>query len=512
MNKTKTICIIIIFFMSFLTSFNFYKNVTVKGANIIVDDSGEQDYREIQDAINAASPGDNIYVRDGVYYERLIVNKSIRLIGSGQGFCIIDGNGKGDYVVDVQSDNVDIIGFTIRNKKIGIGIHIEGFNDSLINNNTIRDTHTGVYLKGCMNNSIYHNNFVNNTINAYDDSSNYWDHGYPSGGNYWDDYTGKDLNNNGLGDTPYNIEGDNNLDNYPIYKPMTEQPVASFNYTPINPYTTDIVEFNDTSNDTDGEIVSWLWSFGDGSTSTLQYPNHTYDNGFYVITLNVTDDLGASNETIKNITVLNHPPVADFNYTPISPNDLQDINFSDISTDLDGYIVTWEWDFGDGNTSNLSTLFHKYDDDGIYMVSLTVYDDDGGVDTISRQIEVYNVAPSAGFTFTPYEPNKNDTIMFQDISNDADGFIVSRSWDLGDGTMSNDENPEHRYSYGGTYQVTLVVVDDDGATSTFTNNVRIIEKSAPTEDYTGWIIVLIVFIIIFIALIGIVFYFTKKFG
>ena len=125
---------------------------------------------------------------------------------------------------------------------------------------------------------------------------------------------------------------------------------------------------------------------------------------------------------------------------------------------------------------------------------------------------MFNVAPSAGFRFNPSDPNLNDTIIFQDVSSDPDGYIVSWSWNLGDGTISDEENPSHKYNYGGTYEVTLTVVDDDGAVSTFTNNVRIIEKTAPTEDYTGWIIVLIVFIIIFIAMIGIVFYFTKKFG
>ncbi|UCB59175.1 MAG: right-handed parallel beta-helix repeat-containing protein, partial [Thermoplasmatales archaeon] len=93
----------------------------------------------------------------------------MRLIGSGKGLCIIDGQGKGDYVIDIQSNQVDIIGFTIKNKQIGKGINIDGYNQSLINNNTIRDTQTGIYITNSKNNKIYYNNLINNTNNAYDD-------------------------------------------------------------------------------------------------------------------------------------------------------------------------------------------------------------------------------------------------------------------------------------------------------------------------------------------------------
>ncbi len=100
-----------------------------------------------------------------------------------------------------------------------IGIKIANYsNNNEVRNNSIRDNDGyGIYISSsCYSNVLYHNSFESNVNQANDAGTNTWHNGYPSGGNYWDDYTGNDINGDGIGDTPYNIPGGNNTDNYPL--------------------------------------------------------------------------------------------------------------------------------------------------------------------------------------------------------------------------------------------------------------------------------------------------------
>jgi len=77
------------------------------------------------------------------------------------------------------------------------------------------------------NNSFYHNTFINNSRQVESlNSTNVWDNGYPSGGNYWSDYSGRDANGDGIGDTPYVIDA-GNVDRYPLMRPNAPAPGAS---------------------------------------------------------------------------------------------------------------------------------------------------------------------------------------------------------------------------------------------------------------------------------------------
>jgi parallel beta-helix repeat protein len=104
----------------------------------------------------------------------------------------------------------------------GCGIYVtEVSNNTIINNNISSSKWYGIWLESSTNNKIYHNNFIDNANQSSDDSDygNEWDNGYPSGGNYWSDYTGVDADEDGIGDTPYEIDS-NSQDRYPLTKPI----------------------------------------------------------------------------------------------------------------------------------------------------------------------------------------------------------------------------------------------------------------------------------------------------
>ena len=157
-------------------------------------------------------------------------------------------------------------------------------------------------------------------------------------------------------------------------------------------------------------------------------------------------------------------PVAAFTWEPSQPRDIDEIKFNaNSSYDINGFIANYTWNFGDGNVSYEQNPSHKYADNGTYNVMLTVTDNDGLTNITTKSITVKNVPPAADFIFEPSNPTSADTIHFTDLSNDPDGFIVNYTWNFGDGNVSYEQNPSHKYADNGTYNVTLTVTDNDGA-------------------------------------------------
>lgn len=189
----------------------------------------------------------------------------------------------------------------------------------------------------------------------------------------------------------------------------------------------------------------------------------------------------------------NKPPVASFLASNLTPENNEEVSFTDQSTDEDGKIVKWEWSFGDGSTSQEQHPKKTFEAEGVFTVKLTVTDDDGNRSEATRDVTVSssNLAPVAAFILeVPGQSTEqfaivmeNTAISFRDLSEDKDGSIVNWSWDLGDGTTSTSRNLEHSYTSGGTYTVSLTVTDDEGETHTISRKVYVpkIKWSYPTN-------------------------------
>jgi PKD repeat protein len=156
------------------------------------------------------------------------------------------------------------------------------------------------------------------------------------------------------------------------------------------------------SDDPDGNIVSWDWDFGDDETGSGETVNHTYDGpGTYTIELTVTDNDGGIDVTTQDVTVnappVNQAPTASFTVTPTG---LQVTVNGSASSDPDGNIVSYSWNFGDGGTDTGATPApHTYAAPGPYTITLTVVDDDGAPGVAQQNINVSTVIVLAADAF-----------------------------------------------------------------------------------------------------------------
>ncbi|MDZ4811465.1 MAG: PKD domain-containing protein [Pseudomonadota bacterium] len=157
-------------------------------------------------------------------------------------------------------------------------------------------------------------------------------------------------------------------------------------------------------------------------------------------------------------------------------------NFTDSSTDSDGTIASRSWNFGDSTTSTSTNPSKTYSAAGSYSVVLTVTDNGGLTNSITRSVTVStaaNVAPVANYSFS----TSGLTATFTDSSTDSDGTIASRSWNFGDSTTSTATNPSKTYSAAGTFNVVLTVTDNGGATNSITRAVTV--STSGTELSNG---------------------------
>lgn len=213
------------------------------------------------------------------------------------------------------------------------------------------------------------------------------------------------------------------------------------------------IQFQNLSTGTSGP---WGWNFGDGTTSSLENPSHTYAQaGFYDVTLTIGDSSsGCWDITTQTVSVLdsNSSCTADFESYPDTTSGLM-IHFFDQSL---GNINSWYWSFGDGSTSTEQNPVHVYYSQGLYTVCLTVEGNDSLC--YDTYCEVISAGDSLGcqaqFTYYPDSSQNTRLIHFIDLSS---GNIYTWFWDFGDSTYSDEQNPDHMFPGEGTYYVCLTI-------------------------------------------------------
>ncbi len=222
-----------------------------------------------------------------------------------------------------------------------------------------------------------------------------------------------------------------------------------------------------------GTISQWFWDFGDDSTATFSNTipdsvTHTYDSaGSYWVNLTVTDSCGSRTDSRQVVIV--ECPTVQFAATYPAPLDTLEVTegcipltveFHDESVPPAGQVMdSWNWNFGDGQTSQLQDPTITYNDTGTYIITLTAAS--GGLPvTAADTISVYDSTTAVFVAETPnyscFWPGRQFQVKFMSVSK---GKIDSLFWAFGDGFYDSTQNsvPVHAYTQLGIYSCTLIV-------------------------------------------------------
>jgi PKD repeat protein len=255
-------------------------------------------------------------------------------------------------------------------------------------------------------------------------------------------------------------------------------------------------------------IAKFEWDFENDGVIDAQGENTSYTytaKGQQTCRLVVTDSIGMTSEDTLLVDVINRSPEAEFTFAPNTPSIQDQVNMTDTSSDLDGTIVSWFWDFGDKTNSTVQNPSHTYNEKGEWQVALTVTDNDGAKSLTTKTITVRNLEPEASFECNATEIQTDTGIQFTDKSIDPENKSLSWFWDFGDGNTSDLQTPTYKYATQGDYNVTLTVKDDENAISTYTKTLSVAE--APNQDAVPlWIIAVIAIVIASVAFLGIFFW------
>ena len=254
-----------------------------------------------------------------------------------------------------------------------------------------------------------------------------------------------------------------------VIKPVPAPPAISIKPVATEPGKCNRFTFDGTeSYDPDGQVLSYLWDFGDNTTSTEPVVTHTYEKaGDYTVTLTVKDASGLKCDTAsstKNLEV-NTPPVPNFTF-PENVCTAEAVIFNASSTvDNTPENLSYAWDFADGTKATGPIITKAYTKSGTYKVTLLVNDNTNtfcNTAAIEKTIKV-NSPPSANAGKDINMCVKPDQELRVTLdaggSRDPDGDALTYTWDFGDGTKGTGKSVEHLYNKSGKYNVVLSVSD-----------------------------------------------------
>ena len=232
---------------------------------------------------------------------------------------------------------------------------------------------------------------------------------------------------------------------------------------------TDSVQFSDSSRSEKAVVNRWDWDFGDGDTSDLQNPNHKFsDTGNYDVQLIIADTNGCQ-DTLNQTIAIDAKPEASFTLNKACSR--ESTVFTDQSAVDKGRIFSYQWDFGDGDSSSKRSPNHVYDTGAQYTTDLVVTTVGNCKDTARKNIRIHP-KPIADFK-SDNTCKSLGTQYTEQASIEPEDSITSYTWQLRPGLTSNKPNPKTIYNNTGTFNVSLKVTSSNNCGDTIVKPIKI---------------------------------------
>ncbi|NOR87656.1 MAG: PKD domain-containing protein, partial [Bacteroidales bacterium] len=244
-----------------------------------------------------------------------------------------------------------------------------------------------------------------------------------------------------------------------------DSPTASFTVDDI--CEDKVAAFNNTSSVTEGSITSWFWDFGDGTTSTLENPAHTFTGyGSQNISLNVTTDNNCQNLSTSSMEVFDKPS-ASFGFSSACLGN--ETEFTNTSTAPQSDITVFDWEM-EGIHYTTEDALHTFSGSGNYNVILSIETEHSCTENTSMQVAV-NPLPVS--TFTYFNPCRSNVVELTNNSTPSGlggSPIASYLWNFNNGETSDEEELIYIYPDAGIYSIDLTVTDENGCSHFYTKN------------------------------------------